>query len=245
MAWYDEFFNEDYFKTYYNLNWERTAKDADFIETALELSKEDLILDMPCGFGRHSIELTKRGYNVTGMEYNKAQIDKAKELIKEENAEFEIIQADMRDIPHKNRYDKIFNYFTSFGYFSDEENEKVIKSFYEALKPGGLLLIETINRDGVLKIFQPNGITRLPENELLLEERNYNPVTGRMECVHTYINKKRERKERKFDHRVYAAYELIHIFKKYGFEVVKILGNRDSKLEMFSMRLSLVGMKTK
>jgi len=243
MAWYDEFFNEDYFKTYFHLDWERTAREADFIETTLELSREDLILDIPCGFGRHSIELTERGYKVVGMEYNKAQIDRAKELMKEKNVEFEILRADMRDIPHKKRYDKMFNYFTSFGYFSDEENEKTMENFRDALKPGGLFLMEMINRDGLLKSFQPYGVTRLPENGLFLEERKYNPLTGRMECIHTYIDTEGTKRERKFDHRIYTAYELVNLFKKYGFEVIKIFGERDKKLEVFSRRISLVGRK--
>jgi SAM-dependent methyltransferase len=240
MAWYEDFFDENYIKTYIHLDRERTSKDVDFIGKALEISKENLILDIPCGFGRHSIELTGRGYHVTGMEYNSPQIDEAKKLMKETGMDFEIIKADMRDIPHKNKYDKIFNFFTSFGYFSDEENEKTMESFYNALKPGGMLLIEMVNRDGILKNYQKSSITRLCGGELLLEERNYDPLTGRMHSTHSYINKKGDIKERKFDHRMYCPYELIEMCKRHNFEVIKVLGDDGEDFKIFSRRLSVV-----
>ncbi|HPZ08155.1 MAG TPA: class I SAM-dependent methyltransferase [Candidatus Eremiobacteraeota bacterium] len=80
MAWYDNFFDENYIKTCAHLDRERTARDVNFILKVLEISHNDLILDIPCGFGRHCIELTKRGYKVAGMEYNMCQIDEAKRL---------------------------------------------------------------------------------------------------------------------------------------------------------------------
>lgn len=243
MPWYVDFFDENYFKTYYHLDWKNTEKDVDFIEKALKLTPEDLILDIPCGFGRHSIELTKRGYKVVGMEYNKHQIDKAKELMKEEGAEFEVLQADMRDIPHKEWYDKIFNYFTSFGYFSEEENEATMDSFYKALKPGGLFLLEMINRDAVLIDYQPCHISHLPEDELLLEERSYESLTGRMSATHTYINKEGKKFIRKFSHRMYSVHELIAIFKRYGFEIVDVFGRWGEEFKISSRRISIVGKK--
>jgi len=243
MAWYEDFFDENYTKTYVHLNRERTSKDVDFIIKALEISKENLILDIPCGFGRHSIELNQRGYLVTGMEYNTPQIDEAKKLMKEKEVNFDIIKADMRDIPHKNKYDRLFNFFTSFGYFSDEENEKTMENFYNALKPGGMMLIEMVNRDGILKNYQKSHITRLLEGELLLEERNYDPLTGRMYSTHTYINKRGERKERKFDHRMYCPYELIEMCKRHNFEVIKTLGDGGEDFKIFSGRISVIARK--
>jgi SAM-dependent methyltransferase len=243
MAWFDEFFDESYLKTYIHLNRERTVREVDFIEVALELSPEDLILDVPCGFGRHSIELTLRDYKVTGMEYNIVQIEHAKKLMKEKNAFFDIIQADMREIPHEEKYDKMFNYFTSFGYFTDEENEKTMENLNKALKPGGLFLMEMAHRDGILKIYSPGNITRLPEGEILLEERSYNPLTGRMSALHTYITKDGRKFERKFDHRMYTSYELIDLFRRHGFEIVKVYGEGFEDLKTFSRRIAIVGRK--
>jgi len=243
MPWYKDFFDETYNRTYIHLDWERTAREVDFIEKALELDKNDLILDIPCGFGRHSIELTKRGYRVTGMEYNYPQIDMAMRLMVEQKATFDIIEADMRDIPHENKYDKIFNYFTSFGYFNDEENEKTMANFHKALKPGGLLLIEIANRDGILHIFQPDNITRLPDGGLLLEEREFHPTTGRMSAIHTFISKDGQIVERRLDQRMYCPHELVDIFKRHGFEIVKIFGDGEKELEKFSRRIAIVGKK--
>ena len=243
MAWYEDFFDETYLKTYVHLDRERTSKDVDFIIKALEISKDHLVLDIPCGFGRHSIELTARGYKVTGMEYNTPQIEEAKKLMKETGVDFEIIKADMRDIPHKNKYDRLVNFFTSFGYFTDEENEKTMKSFSGALKPGGMMLMDMASRDGMLNNYQTNFIKHLAGNELLLEEQNYDPLTGRMSSLHTYINKKGERKERKFDYRMYCPYELIEMCKRHNFEVIKVLGDRGEDFKIFSRRISVIARK--
>ncbi|MCD4783489.1 MAG: class I SAM-dependent methyltransferase [Candidatus Eremiobacteraeota bacterium] len=243
MPWYKDFFDENYNKTYLHLNWERTAREADFIEKVLELEKDDLILDIPCGFGRHSIELTKRGYHVIGMEYNYPQIDMAMRIMVEKKATFDIIQADMRDISHENRYDKMFNYFTSFGYFNSEENEKTMAGFHRALKPGGLLLIEMVNRDGVLKSFQPCNINRLPDGGLLLEERKFDPLTSRMNAVHTFISTEGQIVERQLDHRMYCPHELVGMFERHGFEVVKTFGDGENNLKKFSRRIAIVGKK--
>jgi len=243
MAWFDDFFDESYMKTYIHLNRERTAREVDFIEAVLELSADDLILDIPCGFGRHSIELTLRDYKVTGIEYNALQIEEAKKLMKEKNAFFNIIQADMRNIHEEEKYDKAFNYFTSFGYFTDEENEKTMGNFCKALKPGGLFLMEMGHRDGILKVYSPGNITRLPEGEMLLEERSYDPITGRMSAVHTYVRQDGKRIERKFDHRMYTSYELIDMFKRHGFEIVKVYGEGMEELKVFSRRIAIVGRK--
>lgn len=208
MAWYDEFFDEYYNKTYGHLDRERSVIEADFIEKIMELTPEDKILDVPCGYGRHSTELALRGYNVTGIEYNPAQINKAKEYMKNYGAQFEIIQGDMRKIPFENRYDKLFNYFTSIGYFDEEDNEATLASFNKALKKGGLFLIETINRDFIIKEYVSHNITRREDGCLFLEERKFDPISGRMFCVHTFIEKDGSRVERSLDHRLYAPNEL-------------------------------------
>lgn len=243
MPWYDEFFDEYYNKTYTHLNRERTSREVDLIIDALEMTKEDLILDMPCGFGRHSIELTRRGYRVTGMEYNQSQIDRAKELMKTEGVRFEIIQADMRDIPHHNRYDKLYNYFTSFGYFDDQDNEKTLGSFHRALKPGGMLLIEMANRDWVIRNFQPSNVTHTEDGGFFLEERKYDTMTGRSTGIHTLIQSDGKTIVRKLEHRMYCSHELIEMFKRRGFEVVKLLGDNNREFKMFDCRLCVVGRK--
>ncbi|MCE1248645.1 MAG: class I SAM-dependent methyltransferase [Firmicutes bacterium] len=243
MAWFDDFFDDSYLKTYTHLNWERTSRDADLITHLLGLTPELDILDIPCGFGRHSIELTKRGYKVTGVEYSQTQIDFAERLMVEHNAPFEIIHADMRFLNIDKKFDILFNYFTSFGYFSDEENEKTLLNFFTVLKPGGRILLDIGNRDAILKQFQPACVTRLEDGTMFVEERKYDPLTGRMSAVHTIVSPDGRITERMLDHRSYTAYELIAMFKSAGFEILNVYGDGDQPLQTFSRRICIVARK--
>jgi SAM-dependent methyltransferase len=243
MAWFDDFFDDSYLKTYTHLNWERTAREVDYLIKILEIKTEQHIVDVPCGFGRHSIELTRRGFKVTGIEYNQTQIDFAERLMVEKAAPFEIIQADMRSMPTESKYDVLINFFTSFGYFDDSDNEKTLKNFYTALKPGGKILLEILNRDGVLKNFQPYWVTRLEDGTMLIEEREYKPLSGRMHAIHTIVSTDGTIVERQLDHRVYTPYELIEMFKTQGFNILNIYGDGEKELETFSRRFTIIAQK--
>jgi SAM-dependent methyltransferase len=61
---------------------------------------------------------------------------------------------DMREPFRQNYFDAVLNLFTSLGYFSDEcDNEKVFKNVDQALKPGGLFVIDFFNSNKVLESF--------------------------------------------------------------------------------------------
>jgi len=243
MAWFDEFFDDHYNRTYRHLNREKTKKDVDYITKALDLSRDHEILDIPCGFGRHAIELTRRGYKVTGMEYNQSQIDRARELMKEEGVEFPIIKADMRDIPLEKQYDRAYNYFTSFGYFSDEDNDKTMGEFYKVLKPGGLFLMECANRDGILKNFKPCDISHYFDGSIFIDEREFDPFTSRISGIHTLISPDGKIEKRNLVLRFYSLHELTGLFKKHGFEIVKVYGRGEEEFETFSFRMAMVTRK--
>jgi SAM-dependent methyltransferase len=84
-----------------------------------------------------------KGFDVTGLDLAASSIRNAK---KYEKTNLRFAKHDMRDAFGKNRFDYVFNFFTSFGYFkSDEENHKVIRNIYDALKPGGSLVLDYLN----------------------------------------------------------------------------------------------------
>ncbi len=85
------------------------------------------ILDLACGYGRHTIPLAKMGYDMTGLDYTEKFIQMAEEKAKEENLQIEFLVGDMRKIPFENHFAGVISYFTSFGFFSDEENFEVLK----------------------------------------------------------------------------------------------------------------------
>lgn len=124
-----------------------TAQEVGFIAEVLGLPAGADILDLYCGYGRHAIELAKRGYRVTGVDATEAFLAIAGQKAAEEGADVAFRLLDMRDLDYDGEFDAVINMFAAFGYFSDSENAAVLGKVATALRPGGLFLIDLLNRD--------------------------------------------------------------------------------------------------
>jgi len=244
MAWYDEFFKEDYLKIYLPfLTEERTKTDVDFIIDVLGLSPGSKILDLACGFGRHTIPLAKMGYDMTGLDYTEKFIQMAEEKAKKENLQIEFLVGDMRKIPFENHFAGVISYFTSFGFFSDEENFEVLRGVSKALKEEGKFLLEIMNRDILVKNFQSKDWHRTEDGTLVLEERNWDLKTGKLKNSITILDKKGER-ERWFEVRLYTLDELNYLLEKVGLKIIETYGRKDkSPYKVDSPRLIVLSQK--
>ena len=153
-AWYDEhigFFGSGYLWEYENdLVPSRTNAEVDFLEKNVISWKGAKILDCPCGHGRHSVELARRGYNTTGVDINLCFLNEASKAA----AKYEVAvcwkYGDMRDARFHGEFDVVLNLFTSFGYFcSQGEDQKVIESASRALKSKGIFVLDVMNYDRI------------------------------------------------------------------------------------------------
>jgi SAM-dependent methyltransferase len=161
---------------------ELTQLQVDFILKTLDLAPGAAILDLCCGFGRHSIGLARAGYRVTGIDASAGQLETAQQAGAEAGVDVDWVQADMRDIPERlfGQMDAAINMFTAFGYLeSDDEDQKVLNAVGRALKPGGLFLIDFINREATIRRFQEKDWERRGE-WLLLHDRRYDFDGGRV-----------------------------------------------------------------
>lgn len=143
-AWYKEWFNSPF---YYKLYFERDEKEAAaFIGKLIDHLQPPAgsrILDMACGRGRHSRILAEKNFFVTGIDLSPASIVHARQFEKE-NLEF--FQHDMRLPFRVNYFDFVFNFFTSFGYFTTRrEHEDVIRTVANSLKTNGIFVIDYLN----------------------------------------------------------------------------------------------------
>ncbi|MFN8672319.1 MAG: class I SAM-dependent methyltransferase [Candidatus Sericytochromatia bacterium] len=183
MEWTDNFFGKYYLKTHFPvLTEDKNKQQVDFITNVLALPEKANILDAPCGHGRHSILLAKQGFEVTGIDFKEEFIDIAKENSKELNNTNFILQ-DIRKINFEEKFDAIINMFTSFGYFSDKENLELLQSYIKALKKGGKLLIDVINREWAVKNIGKISRSWLvyPEDNItFLASNSFDIFTGRM-----------------------------------------------------------------
>jgi ubiquinone/menaquinone biosynthesis C-methylase UbiE len=228
MAWYEEFFKEDYLKIYLPfLTEERTKTDVDFIAEVLNLPAGSKILDLACGYGRHTIPLAKKGYDMTGLDYTAKFVQMAEEKAKSENVQIEFLVGDMRKIPFENHFAGVISYFTSFGFFSDEENFEVLKGVSNSLKKEGKFLLDIINREFVIKNWMPKDWDRLEDGTLVLEENILDLMTNRTKNYRTIIDKKGKRNIW-FELRLYTLQELAYLLEKVGLKVIQTYGKKDN-----------------
>jgi SAM-dependent methyltransferase len=241
--WTDELFDEFYVKVNKYTDWERAETEVDNFIKALDLNPEHSILDIPCGFGRHCIFLTKKGYKVTGMDNHPVQVKAAYDTMKVHKVGFPIIRTDMREIRRKNCYDRIINFFSSFGYFDDAQNKKVLLEFYRSLKPGGLLLVDVSNRDSALINFLPTGVARREDGSILIDQKWFDPITSRLKSTFVLIEPDSSMLERTLDMRLYSAHEMLQLFRETGFVDIEIYGTDFEEFFISSQRIHIVGKK--
>jgi len=168
--WFTDWFNTSYYHILYK---NRNDEDAQLfmrnITKFLQLSTNSHILDLPCGKGRHSIYLNSLGYKVTGADLSENSINHAKNF---ENNSLNFAVKDMRK-PLSQSYDAIFNLFTSFGYFeNDEDDILVLENIKNGLKEHGVIVLDFLNVVNVKKhlitkeIKTVDGITFRIEREI-------------------------------------------------------------------------------
>lgn len=142
--WYQNWFNTEYYHILYG-NRSNTEASS-FVDNLLSASiviPGQTALDLGCGKGRHAVYLSSKGIHTTGVDLSENNIQCAQQEI---HSNLRFIQADMRDAHTVSEYDLIFNLFTSFGYFNDDEDHiKTLKSCWIMLKPGGELWIDFMN----------------------------------------------------------------------------------------------------
>jgi SAM-dependent methyltransferase len=200
------------------------------------------ILDLCCGPGRHSIELAKRGYTVTGVDRTRFLLDKARDRAAGENVDVEWIQEDMRRFVRTDTYDLVLSMFTSFGYSGDEnDNIVVLHNMFESLKPGGAVLLEMMGKERLARIFQPTTSQTAPNGSILVERHHVFSDWTRMGNEWIIIRKGGVRSF-KFHHTVYSGRELRGLLEDAGFTHVVIYGSLEGDVyDIDARRLIAVG----
>jgi SAM-dependent methyltransferase len=247
-SWYEVFFGEDYLRMYVPmLPPEWTEREVDGILTLLALPVGSSILDVCCGYGRHSISLASRGYKMTGQDLSEVLLREAQTQAQVQGVQVRWVQSDMRNIPFENEFDAAINMFTAFGYLeTEDEDQKVLQQVSKALKPGGLFLLEIVHREGLLRNYASEGITRSPDGLLVLEERRFDLLTSRNEVQVTLIHSDGHRSEYNYSLRIYSLTELAQMLAVAELQVKAFYGtwNR-SPLTMDNFRLILLSQKDK
>lgn len=157
--WFAAWFDTPYYHILYrDRGYEEAGIFMKNLTSFLELPKGASILDLACGKGRHSIFLSKLGFDVTGVDLSPDSIAFAKRF-ESSNLQFQV--HDMCK-PMGRNFDAVFNLFTSFGYFDrEEDNYNTIRSIKEELKENGCGVIDFMNVKKVIRSLVPSEIKRV------------------------------------------------------------------------------------
>ena len=199
---------------------ERIKKEIDFLVKELELDKSMRILDLACGHGRHTNQLAELRYNVVGVDISQGFLEIARKNAKDKGLTTEFIRNDMREIAFKEEFDRVLLLFTSFGYFEDEDNIKVIKNVANVLKPGGLFCFDTFNRDVFLKYFLPYIVVEKGK-DLMIDQNTFDSVSGRLYNRRIVI-RNGKKKDKPFFVRLYNFTEISDLLKREKLAIYKV-----------------------
>jgi SAM-dependent methyltransferase len=245
--WFSEeagFFGPGYLLEYEEtIPAERTLQEVAFLEKILALQAGTKILDMPCGHGRHAVELAKRGYNVTGVDLNRFFLQKAKEAAAKEGIALDLKQGDMRNTWFDSDFDVALNLFTALGYFkNDADDLHVFENLSRSLKRGGLFFIDFINHDRTMRNFRRRDWRQLPDGSMLLIKRKHDPVTAKnIEHRITIPEGGEPRKMIEVICRMYTPIELIKMGAAAGLRFKEAYGDFEGgELSIDSPRVLLV-----
>ena len=114
------------------------------------------MLDVPCGQGRLTIPLAEMGLTMTGVDQSALYLRRARRAARARGVDVRFARGDMRALDVEQQFDAVFNWFGSFGYFSDDDNARVLRCILAALKQRGRFLLEGLNKSWLLANFQLN-----------------------------------------------------------------------------------------
>lgn len=155
------------------LTAERTRSEIDYLETIWDLPQGAQILDVGCGFGRHSVELARRGYGVVGIDSSEAMIDAARELAEDAAVTVDFRRARGQDYSTQLRFDAAVCLFTTLGQIDEGgENRTLVSRAAALLKPGGWFIVEVPQREATLELLRPSDRFG-DENDYTIVKRRY------------------------------------------------------------------------
>jgi ubiquinone/menaquinone biosynthesis C-methylase UbiE len=225
---WDSLFSDFYLRAYAS-----DERDADAGQQALAAARlagcpaGGELLDVPCGFGRHSIPLAEAGYRVVGADRSQALLDEARRRSGDGQA-LRFVQADYRDLPFADAsFDAALNLYTSIGFLGDEEDTKALAEIGRVLRPGARLVIETMHRDRLVTFGSDRHWELLGEGRLLVAQSTFDHASGVAQTTQTLIDAGNERESRTWSIRVYCATELVAMLERAGFAEAKCYGDLD------------------
>lgn len=243
MDWFRSSFGSDYPKIYQHRNESEAKNFIRSLKKVITITPQSKILDLCCGCGRYSIALAEQGYSVVGFDLSWDLLQCAVNEVKNRGFRIPFIRGDMRYLTFHEEFDVVLNMFTSFGYFSsDNDNLKTLNDIHRILKTKGWLVIDYINSNNVKNNFRPYDEIHNNGYRIIQERR----IDHNLNLIIKKIVIKENGDERTYCEKVklYTKQDFMSMMKHTGFSVVQYAGNYDLKeYKPDSPRLIVIGKK--
>lgn len=239
--WYRRFFDGLYARVLPNtFDKATTLTHARMVKKLLRARKGASVLDVPCGTGRVTLPLAEMGLVMTGVDLTASYLARARRDARRCGLEVRFARSDMRDIAFEGEFDGAFNWFGSFGYFSDADNLAFCRRVFNALKPGGRFLVEGPNKSWILSHFREAGESTIAGVTITTRNR-WNDRTGRVRSRWTFSRGKQS-ETHTLDMRLFNGADIRALLRAAGFGEVTLHGRPPlGRFTRHSRRMMAVG----
>jgi SAM-dependent methyltransferase len=245
--WYKTWFsNKFYLQLYKHRDTEDARNLINLIQRTVKLPADSKALDICCGAGRHSIELAKRGFNVTGFDLSAFLISEAKKelkRLKEKNLNVKFLIKDMRNFDFKNSFHIAVNLFTSFGYFdNDSENFLIFENVSSSLRKNGFFVFDFLNGIYLKKNLIKSSKGKIGDNTVIQKRRIENNFVIKDIIIKSGLNEYRHSERLK----LYELKELQIAFGNNRLRIENVFGdyfgnkydlNKSARLIIFAKKI--------
>ncbi|MDQ6755815.1 MAG: methyltransferase domain-containing protein, partial [Bacteroidota bacterium] len=218
--WYEDFFqgiNCELWKKAVSGDW--TKQEVDFLTDELKLKPAQHLLDIPCGFGRHSIEFEKRGFNVTGIDISQTYISALKQKIKSDNLNINAVHTDILTMSLSQKFSGAICMGNSFGYFNFNKMKVFVEKVSSVLETGARFIINSgMVAESILPNFSKNKSYTI-ENIKMDITNIYNVDDSYMNS-HILYTKENKTEEHSFKHYVFTIAEIKRLLKLYSLKTI-------------------------
>ncbi|NLO90888.1 MAG: class I SAM-dependent methyltransferase [Elusimicrobia bacterium] len=220
-SWRDKFFDPGFYNPASPEAVRAASSEAAFMARALKLGKGKSLLDLACGPGRHSLEFARRGIRVTGLDITASYLALARREAARRGLEARFVRGDMRSPGFEAEFDAALCAFTSFGYFSKADDLKVLRGVRRALKPGGLFLIDVMDKTWLARNFRPRSWERREDGSFLLTEDRFDAATARLHGAWTVLRPGKPAQTRQLHLNLYDEAALGALMRRAGLAPLK------------------------
>ncbi len=224
QPWWEDLFNEDFMRASLRVSDEQVRREVTFIEESLGVAAGGVVLDLGCGAGHHAVEFASRGYGVVGYDLSLYQLALAADVAQERSQKINFLQGDMREMAFEEMCDGVFCWNTTFGYFEEDKNLAVAQRVFKALRPGGMFLVDVLNRD-FAAASAPCSVWYEGDSCVCMDDMSVDYISSRLRVKRSIILDDGRTKEALYSLRLYSLHELGKLLHEVGFRVTEASGH--------------------